>query len=450
MEISAKSILDAGKKLYGKLPDLYWDLDISGSDLRVLQYVYKECYRLYTLGIKCVNGDDGTPRVWCSQVKMAKNCHVSHVTFRKSVATLEKLGLIVKDTHKWPPSVYYLGIGNLPITNIELEKNFRQHKNILYVLYSSTFNIEELNIRNVHSITKVIEGAEPTEICRKPIVVGRKPIITEKPQTEEIMGETQETTKVSQTPEIIRAQTYQHKLELLKSVKTSEEKSVLDLAEYYEFKCRKSLHSTGFRSLSKTNPQESKNWKWYEKIIALCSINQWNPKLYIDSQFDRCKYWIRKQAYPYLSQMLSENAQKYFLKYLKDVKESSSITGTIKAKVEKVKSTRQIIIDSIITDCENIINYIQKAKNYKNNKDLTQEQLKIMYIADHWMSLSAYYLSVIPWFIVHLVTFPMEPVVAKLQEEISSIQKSPKLLSITKDIVDKIESNLGVPATLSV
>ena len=108
-----------------------------------------------------------------------------------------------------------------------------------------------------------------------------------------------------------------------------------------------------------------------------------------------------------------------------------------------------MIIDAVIKDCEGITQYIDSAKKRKANKDLTEEQLKILYIADHWMSLSPYYLSAIPWFILHLNSFPEEIIVTNLKQEIQSIQKSKTLAKTTKEIIDKVEIQMGVPKTLT-
>ena len=109
----------------------------------------------------------------------------------------------------------------------------------------------------------------------------------------------------------------------------------------------------------------------------------------------------------------------------------------------------KLIIDTVIKDCESVTQYIETAKKRRSNKDLTDEQLKILYIADHWVSLSAYYLSVIPWFITHLNSYPEEVIVTNLKQEIQSIQKSKTLIKTTKNIVDKVEVQMGVPKTLT-
>ena len=47
MNISVNNMLDAGTLVHGKLPDIYWELDLSGTEIKVLRYVYNHCLRLY-------------------------------------------------------------------------------------------------------------------------------------------------------------------------------------------------------------------------------------------------------------------------------------------------------------------------------------------------------------------------------------------------------------------
>ena len=49
------------------------------------------------------------------------------------------------------------------------------------------------------------------------------------------------------------------------------EKKILEIADYYEFKCRQVLHSTGFRCLGK-DFRNHKNWIFLERIYKLKEI----------------------------------------------------------------------------------------------------------------------------------------------------------------------------------
>ena len=248
-------------------------------------------------------------------------------------------------------------------------------------------------------------------------------------------------------PESIRLQSVQQKLKLLQNVRTPYEKKVLEVCEYYEYKCRQAIHSTGFKALGK-DFRNHKNWKFFVKIYEMCKDNNWDFRVYIDAQFDRVRYWSHNQLYPYANQFTSEGAVKYYHNYVKDYKEKHSVTGEITVKSEKVKSVNQQIIDDVIKDCEGIAEYIEKAKKRRANKDLSPEQIKILYLSDHWMGLSVSYLTSIPWFLSYLEQFPEETFLIELKQEIQAIKNSNKLYNLTVDIVRKVESQMGIPETM--
>ena len=47
MGISVNNILDAGLITNGKFPDIYWELELTGSELKILRYIFNNCLRLY-------------------------------------------------------------------------------------------------------------------------------------------------------------------------------------------------------------------------------------------------------------------------------------------------------------------------------------------------------------------------------------------------------------------
>lgn len=455
MTITVNNILDAGLVTFGKLPDLYWSIDeLNGSDMKVLRYVYNNCIRLYKELKWFPKGNDGSPRFWRGKEKMAEDCGLSYVTFRKTVRHLADLGIVTSmDGEDDDDNVHCIGLSAEYVNTIVTDRNYRLHLlvDLIGLLYDD-ITVDIIDTVNTHPYTSLLrnELAEHKEFEK--VSYDDESEFQSNPQDKQVNKRTPitlERKSILTIPEIIKTQTYQQKLKLLKNVRTPHEKKIYEMAEYYEFKCRKALHSTGFRSLGK-DPKNNKNWGYYERILKLCEEQGWNYKLYIDSQFDRCHYWQRKQLYPYLNQMFSENATKYFVKYLKDYKESNSITGDVKAKAEKVKSTKQIIIDQVIKDCESVSLYIEQASKRKVNKDFSPEQLKILYISDHWMGLSAYYLADIPWFVSYLNSFPEEAVITTLKNDILAIQKSKSLMKTTDSIVEAVESQMGVPKTMCV
>lgn len=389
---------------------------------------------------------------------MAEDCGLSYPTFRKNIRHLYELGLVTSMDDEEDEGLYCIGLSTdflNTYTANQTVKSFRLHNllDLISYIYDST-TVEILNLQEkLPSITNVIELTEtrvvgdfseteensqakqptgkmvrvPIVVNREPIMVGREPIFI--------------------TPKVAREQTIKERLKLLRGVRTPYERKILKIAEYYEFKCRQAIHSTGFKCLGK-DFRNHKNWVFLERIYNLCQENNWDYQIYIDSQFDRVKYYPRKQPYPYLNQFNSEGAIKYYHNYVKDCAEKMSVDGDAKVKAEKMKSVNQQIIDEVIKDCEGVSDYIERAAKRRANKGLTEQQLKMIYLSEHWMGLSTSYLSVIPWFLTYLNQFPDEQYVVDLREEIQAIRSNRKLLELTTEIVSKVEEQMEIPETL--
>lgn len=458
MSISVNSLLDAGLLVHGKFPDIYWDLELTGTEIKVLRYVYNHCLRLYKNLRYFPKGSDGSPRFWRGKERMADDCGLSYPTFRKNVRHLFELGLVTSmdSEDEESENLYCIGLSseflNTHASN-QTVKSFRLHslKDLISLIYDNTTleileDIKNLDkfplITNVIKLTETQRFDNSTEdkeissgkVPQKSVKIKRTPIRVER-------------VPILIMPESLRLQSAQQRLKLLQNVRTPHEKKILAIAEYYEYKCRQVLHSTGFRALGK-DFRNHKNWIHLERIDDLCKENNWDYQVYIDAQFDRVKHWERKQLYPYLNQFYSQNAIKYYKNYIKDYQESNSVSGDIKVKSDKIKSVNQQIIEDVIKDCEGIAEYIEKAQKRRANKDLTKEQLKILYISDHWMGLSMSYLASIPWFLTYLEQFPEETFLVDFKREIQAIRNSNKLSALTIDIVNNVEKQMDIPETL--
>lgn len=454
--VSVNNILDAGLATQGKFPDIYWELDLNGSEIKILRYIFNNCLRLYTKLKYFPRGKDGSPRYWRGKEKMANDCGVSYPTFRNSVRHLSELGLVTSmDSIEDSEELHCVGLSSdfldKFINSALTEKSFRLHN--LYSLISLIYDnltLEILNnqkeLDNIPLFSTIVENkpcgtqtedsnsnmkksqaTKKTKVVRKAIKIKRTPIMV--------------------LPESIRMQSAQEKLKLLQYVRTPYENKVLQVCEYYEYKCRQAIHSSGFKALGK-DFRNHKNWKFFVRIYELCKNNDWDYKVYIDAQFDRVRFWARKQPYPYANQFTSEGAIKYYHGYVQNYKDSNSVTGDIKVKTDTVKSVSQQIIDDVIKDCEGIVEYIEKAKKRRANKGLSEEQIKILYLSDHWTGLSVSYLACIPWFLTYLNQFPEETFLIELKQSIEAIRKSKSLYKTTLNIVQNVEKQMGVPETL--
>lgn len=93
--ITVRNILNAGLIVSCRFPDIYWDLDLTLSELKILRFIYNSCMRVYmTTGLMLSKKGEEAPRYVSTKYKMAQKCKVSETTFRNAIRKLHKLGLI--------------------------------------------------------------------------------------------------------------------------------------------------------------------------------------------------------------------------------------------------------------------------------------------------------------------------------------------------------------------
>lgn len=474
MIISVNDMLAAGIATSCKLPDIYWEFDLTGSEMKVLRYVFNHCIRLYKFVKVFPRGEDGSPRFWRGKEKMAEDCSLSTSGFRSTVRHLSEMGFVTSmDGEANDDCIHCIGLStefldkllsqNQNVNNLRSHnlKRLKSLKDIIVLLYDkiTVYKEEKEQEEEKNLSTNVLKLVRTRD--KEDSIEQNKDDSTDTDTEQNHNSSLSKTNKIVRTP--IRASRTKmvnysfsnmlaqakNKLKSLQNGKTSYDREVIKIADYYDYKCRSVLYSTGFRCLSK-DFRNHKNWKFLERIYELCKNKGWDYRIYIDSQFDRCKYWNRKQKYPYLNQFNSENAIKYYTKYVKDYEESSSVTKSVKIKPHKIKSVNDKIIGEIVKDCESISDYISKAKTRKVNEGLSDQQIKMIYISDHWLNLSASYLSTIPWFTRYLSYMPEEKLITDLKSEIESIQSSKKMSEVTSNIVTSIEEKMSIPKTLCV
>jgi DNA-binding transcriptional regulator GbsR (MarR family) len=183
---------------------------------------------------------------------------------------------------------------------------------------------------------------------------------------------------------------YREKLKELGVVSYSE-KAVTDLSKHYDMLASQFNHISGYRSLSRTNPQEHKNWKYFERLTNLCREHSWDAKVYLEAQFDRArKYWKNsKFKFPLPKMLCSEKAQEYFVDYLKDREEkyAQDVNGKERIAGRKTITMRQKLIQDVIYSAKGIALYAKDSR------------AKALRVFDAWEAYSPAYLWSIPCFI---------------------------------------------------
>lgn len=226
-----------------------------------------------------------------------------------------------------------------------------------------------------------------------------------------------------------------------------DDKDILKIARYYEYKCRQVNGVTGWRCLSTSNYKKHRNWKHLTKIYELCTQNHYDYKVYIDSQFARVVNWKYKTKYPPLNTCYSPTAIKAYENYVKDYSERYSVAGTIKPKTEIPQNCKDEIIDTIIQDCNHFVALQQKAPKMRKYRGLTLQQIKFMYIADNVTMFSQYYWASLPWAVAYLQSFN-SPWVKDMVEKVQQLQSSKSMMKLIHLIVPEVEKQMNVVSTL--
>ena len=502
-------ILDSAIMVGGQIPSIFWDLDITGKELRVLNYVWSNILRLYESVKNTPKGIDHTPRYWKNKEAMATECKMSFPTFRNSVRNLKDLGLVTSMDSKSVFDDLHSCIGLSPKyfdgLNLrykpELDKSSNQYKlhlilDIIPQLYDKeTVKLVHDNFKKLlklelenKELKKIVDNlqfigcqdqldengeiqtvacwthfsvVDPPKHLKKTYLSGGwvgfiDPTIAKTPiQVERVVcnsdrvkldineGLRQAEIKSKSEKVLARAKEFRDKNFVL----SKREEQVMTIAHYYEYKCRVVNGVTGWKCLGK-NFREHKNWKFLNRIYDLCETHGYDYKIYIDAQFDRASYWKRSVKYPYLNQFFSEGALSYYKSYIKDCRENYSPTGDAKIKTSVPQSYIQDIADSIVKDCDNFLAYVKLYGKGRKLKGLTPEQVKLLYVLDHVLSLSPYYWASLPWSIPYLQSFN-NPMVEEVITKVVQYQKSKAIMSVITQVVTEVEQHLGIVPTVS-
>lgn len=231
-----------------------------------------------------------------------------------------------------------------------------------------------------------------------------------------------------------------------KTVLTPAEQRTMEVVRYYEYKCRVAMGVSCWRAVGQ-NFRDHRNWVHFTRIAALCQDNHWDYRVYLDSQFERVRYWKRQQKYPYPYQCYSENAVRYYQSYYKDYQECNSVTGDAKVKTSKPLPYQDEVIETVIKDCEHFVDFFKVAPRQRRYKGMTPEQMKLIYVTDHVASLSQYYWASLPWAVDFLKRFTT-PWVVELTESVAQLQKSKTMMKTINLVVPEVENQLNIPHTV--
>ena len=228
---------------------------------------------------------------------------------------------------------------------------------------------------------------------------------------------------------------------------TPKEQEIFEIAKYYNYKCRKTMVTAGWKCLGKGKKfREHRNWIHLTRIHEVCKENKWDYRIYLDAQFDRAKYWNHKDSkgYPYLNQCYSEGAKEYYKYYVKDYQERYSPTGDAKVKTSIPKSYVDEIAESIVKDCDRFLDWKKRYKRCPAFKECSDAEMKMFWIT-HNFSISQYYWASLEWGLRYLKSFT-DSNILKIAEEVEKLQKSKAIMSVIYTVVKEVEKALNIPS----
>ena len=452
------TLLNIGILMKGKLPDIYWDMNLSSVELRIVNYVYTNILRLYTSFATYPRGKDDTPRFWRSKERMATECHVSLTSFREGVRHLAELGLVTSMEPEYPEdnAKYCIGLSTnfMAHSFLKAQENAssdERYENLARYMYSresiaylkldSDYPFKDF-VRNEKEMLEKIRVRFSWEMLKRTALKGTRVGIHYTAIVGKRLYVEPKKTIIDYAREALKKYEY---------VLNPEERRIMEVKRYYEYKCRKVLGTSGFCCMStkRTGWRENKKWKWLTRLYKQCNKNGWDYKVFIDAQFKRMAFFKRPQKYVYLNQFFSDGAISAYHRYVYNYKHCNSVTGKIKVKGDDIQSIGMEIVNKVVNDCESMEKFIKSAHKYPAYKELSPAEVKIMYFSQKWDSMSKYYLASIPWFLNWLCSNQTTDYGKKLINDISALQKSPTMMKRIYRIVSETERRLNLPKTMT-
>lgn len=479
-ELNVNDILQLGRVMMGNAPTVYWDMDLTGAETKILRYLYANILRISIDLARPPRGKDGSPRFWREKKRMANECKVSESSFRNSVRSLYKRGILTSMDPQYEGDLSEFCVGlSLDFLSEDkrdelsaLEGQARMDKlvRVLYdsfsvSLYEKQQSMQSAEVTVVPASLPITakpdepveekpveptedESAEVEESTVEESVVEEKPALRE-PITEKV-DKPVEREAISSTKKHHDMARYRAKREELDYVLSPYERHVWTVGKFYDTLVRQASNRGGYTTMPSKRPKgwrNSRRWNWLNKLCEAIEQSGVSYPDYIRAQFERCKWFKRNQSYPYLNQMFSDNAIRYAQKYVQEEAEKYAIVGGKKKKPEKpvINDFTKEVIEAVISDCEGMKKWMEKAPKRPAFKECSPEELKILYVRQHWMRLSKYYLASVSWFVEWLDQIQGLESMDELKDTLRPIVNSKSMMNTIKKVVAGVEREMNVP-----
>ena len=242
---------------------------------------------------------------------------------------------------------------------------------------------------------------------------------------------------------------YRQRLAELSREYVTSDLGVMRLVKHYEMLARNFKKQTWYDVLGGKG-KNHRNWGMFVKLFDFCKLNGYDGKHYIEAQFHRAgKYW-NDGRYPLPNMLLGEKASKWYVNYVKDLKEkySKDVHADEKMASKQTISVQSQVLQDVAESVKTLKFYMGTIKTIKS-----PEHIKVSIIYSFWTSFSPYYLYSVPWFrkyVDEMISNGEEHSgIKQAHDEFARIDKSKQLQQLISEGVEVAEDELSIPRNIS-
>ena len=209
------------------------------------------------------------------------------------------------------------------------------------------------------------------------------------------------------------------------------------LINHYLFLARKKGIASEKLSKSALNPKSKIH---FDRVLEICFMKGWEPKLYLESQFQRAEK-STKFDIPPVKNLYSESAIKYFVNFLNERRKTyeKDVYTRYYLKPLETMSLTEEVINGVYTSIDNLSMYLKD--------DMCTSENKALRIYHMWEQLSPYYLYTIKWF--HKVLPSLDSLRAReLENYFLDIDMNSRIRELAEETVADMEKEYNFPPNI--
>lgn len=233
-----------------------------------------------------------------------------------------------------------------------------------------------------------------------------------------------------------------------KTKSNQNDKEILEMVDYWNMSVRKAKNLKIYKVIKAKDPTTSKIYTHFEKMYKICKENNWDYKVYIDSQFDRVRHFKSDVDIPTPDLCHSPNAKKAYVAYVRNKVQTSSSDNNFITNENALKYKIPSKYDKIISYEEELKEIYQSfADDYNEFVRVEQERkYNLLKFADDYNDIRSLPKSDFKDLLIDLSDEMLK--VLYLQFEVSNLPKEVLILLFEKEelikFLDKVELTSGL------